>query len=44
MGSMDEVLSHALILKEGEVLFKEDAAPFEIMDKKVIDQPHSTIQ
>ncbi len=44
VGSMDEVLSHALILKEGEVLFKEDTAPFEIMDKKVIDQPHSTIQ
>ncbi len=46
--SMDEVLTHALILKEGEILFTEEAeTPFEIMEQTVeksVDHPHSTIQ
>ncbi len=43
--SMDEVLSHALILKEGETLFREEAGTaFNVAEKKVVEPAHSTIQ
>ncbi|MEW5736209.1 MAG: endopeptidase La [Thermodesulfobacteriota bacterium] len=36
---MDEVLEHALVLKEGEILFKEDLSPVPcVMQKDVPDQ------
>ncbi len=42
---MDDVLKHALIVKEGDVLFKGDDTPFEVMKKNTIsEQPASTIQ
>jgi ATP-dependent Lon protease len=31
---MDEVLNHALILDEGDTLFKEDDIPFEMISKE----------
>lgn len=47
--NMDEVLSLALIMKEGEELFSKEEAGFDIIDaspeiKKIDDPPHSTLQ
>jgi len=41
---MDEVLPHALILNEGDTLFKENDMPFDIMKKDVdLEQPSALI-
>ena len=40
---MDEVLPHALILGEGDTLFRESDIPFEIASKDIDQQPTALI-
>jgi ATP-dependent Lon protease len=40
---MDEVLSHALIVSEGEFLFKKDDLPYEVMAKDIEKQDHCSL-
>lgn len=40
---MDEVLPHALILKEGDTLFKEHDMPFEMMTEKIDPEQRSAL-
>jgi hypothetical protein len=40
---MDEVLSHALIVGEGECLFKKADLPYEVMAKDIEKQDHCSL-
>lgn len=40
---MDEVLSHALIVGEGESLFRKDDLPYEVMAKEIEKQDHCSL-
>ena len=37
--SMDEVLTHALIIDKGEIIFKDSVIPFEMMPEKIEERP-----
>ncbi len=40
---MDEVLPHSLILNEGDILFKENDMPFDIMKKEIDPEQRSAL-
>jgi hypothetical protein len=40
---MDEVLSHALIVGEGENLFRKADLPYEVMSKEIENQDHCSL-
>ncbi len=41
--NMDEVLPHSLILNEGDILFKENDMPFDIMKKEIDPEQRSAL-